>query len=138
MANYATEADVRLKFQLENTDAVSTALITSSIDAAHDQLLRHLRDEFATASPEADVIRGEVLLAGAHVLRSMASKEASEQQQVSIGGQQVSTNGRFGLLSTAATMAEEKAWDVLAPYVNAHAARDVASATDTVAVLGEV
>lgn len=135
MAAFATEADVRLKFQLENTATVPSALVVESIDAAHADVLRVLRDN--PPSPEAEVIRGEVLLAGAYVLRSLASREAAEQKQVTVGGQQVSTNGRFDLLLTAARVAEEKAWSVLEPYVVPRPTQACLAASDTTPVLGE-
>ena len=95
MANFATETEVRDKFQLTDTILAPTALITTSIDDAHEEVLRFLDPAYDVPSPEAALVSGEVLLAGAHALRSLASKDAAEQKHVSVGGSRVDSGNRF-------------------------------------------
>jgi len=137
MANFSTEADVRLRFQLNDTAAVSSALVNASIDDAHTELLRFLDPVFDVPVPEDAVVMGETLLAGAYVFRSLASKEAYDEKQVSIGGQRIEAGKRFSALMAIGSLAEETAWYILEPYVEARPCVSLADVTDTVAVLGE-
>jgi len=137
MANFATEADVRLKFQLNDTTLAPPALLAGSIGDAHGELLRRLAPEFDTTPPEDAVVLGETLLAGAHVLRSLASKDAFEQKDIVVGGQRIEAGKRFSSLMTMASLATDEAWRILAPYLVDQPARPPVGVTDTVAVLGE-
>lgn len=137
MANFATEAGVRLKFQLNDTTFAPSELVTASIDAAHLELVRRLNPEYDTTPAEDGVVLGETLLSGSHLLRSLASKDASEQKHVVIGGQRIEAGKRFSSLMAMALLAEEQAWRVIEPYLLDRPPRSPLDATDTVAVLGE-
>ena len=137
MANFATETEVRDKFQLTDTTLAPSALITGSIDDAHEEILRVLDPAYDTGSPEAALVSGEVLLAGTHALRSLASKDAAEQKHVSVGGSRVAAGNRFDVLMAMAVSAEERAWQTLEPFLLERASRQVADVTETTSVLGK-
>jgi hypothetical protein len=137
MAAFATEADVRLKFQLNDTTLAPSALIQASIEDAHTELLRFLDPVFLTSTPEEALVIGETLLAGAHLFRSLASKEAFDQKQVSIGSQQIDGGKRFGALMAMASLTEKNAWYVLEPYLADMPSPSPVAATDSVPVIGE-
>ena len=137
MASFATEDDVRMKFQLGDTTLVPSALVTASIDDAHAELLRALDPAHISDSPEDALVMGEVMLAGAHLLRSLASKDAFDQKQLVIGNQRIDAGKRFGALMTMASLAEQNAWYLVEVYLVDRPSQAPLSATDTVAVLGE-
>jgi len=137
MSSFATEDDVRLKFQLSDTVLVPSAFVSASIDDAHAELLRVLDPSHVSESPDASLVMGEVMLAGAHLLRSLASRDAFEQKQVVIGNQRIDAGKRFGALTAMASLAEQNAWYLLEAYLVDRPARPPLSATDTTAVLGE-
>jgi hypothetical protein len=82
-------------------------------------------------------VQGETLLAGAAVLRGLASKDAAEYVQITLGGQRIDTGQRFATLITLAERTEEQAWETLSPYLAVPAGRNVADVTDSTPVLGE-
>jgi len=137
MANFTTESEVRLKFQLSDTTLVPSSLITQSIDDAHAELLRYLDPAHDTESPEDGLVLGETLLAGAHLYRSIGSQEAFGQKRGTIGGQRIEEGARFASLMAVATLTWDQAWSLLEPYLTALPARTVAGVTTTTAVLGE-
>ena len=137
MANFTTEADVRLKFQLTDTTLTPAALVEQSIEDAHAEVLRYLNPEYASGPPDAALTLGETLLAGSHALRSLAAKDAFDQKRVSIGSQRIEEGARFASLLRTASEAEEQAWAILGPYLAAYPGRDVAAVTMSVNVLGE-
>lgn len=137
MATFTTEAAVRLKFQIEDAVLVSSELIVAGIDDAHVELLRFLRPEYDTGSPEDALVLGETLLAGARVLRSLASKQAFEQKAIKIGGQHLQEGSRFAALMAFAASTEAEAWRLLEPFLKDQPARAVGDATDSTSVLGE-
>ena len=137
MAVFATESDVRLKFQLNDTTLVPSALVTASIEDAHAELLRFLDPAFNTASPDAALVMGETLLAGAHLFRSLASKDAFDQKAVAVGTQRIEAGQRFGALMAMASLTEQNAWYILEPYVLARPSLAPAGVTETTPVLGE-
>ena len=136
-ANFATETEVREQFQLTDTTVTPTALIPASIHDAHEEILRLLDPVDDVPSPEAAIVSGAVLLAGAHVLRSLASKDAAEQKHVSVGGSRVEAGKRFDVLMTMAASAEERAWQTLEPFLLDRASRQVADVTETTSILGK-
>ena len=136
MANFSTEADVRLKLQLNDTALVPTDLVNTSIDDAHELILRRLDASVDTQNPEPGLVAGETMVAGAQLLLSLAVKSAFAQKDVSIGGQRIDDD-RFSSLMTASTSLELFAWQLLEPYMTPLASRTLADATETVAVLGE-
>lgn len=136
MANFTTEAQVREKFQLNDTTLVPTALIETSITDAHNQVLRFLDPVFDIGSPDAGLVLGETLLAGVHLLRSIAASAAFEQKALTIGGNRVGLNKRFETLSELATETETRAWAQLEPFVMDISVNEVAEVTDTTPITG--
>jgi hypothetical protein len=137
MANFTTEALVREKFQLNDTTLVPSALVTKSIDDAHTELLRYLDPNANTSPPDAALVIGETLLAGAHLFRALASKDAFEQRWATVGGQHLEPGSRFSALLATAAAAAEQSWQVLEPYLAARPGRSLAGVTDTYPLLGE-
>lgn len=137
MAIFTSESAVREKFQLTDTTLVTTALVTVSMDDAHELVLRSLDPVYDVPSPEAGLVLGETLLAGVHLLRSLAASEAFSQKKLTIGGQKSDVANRFDSLSDAADGAEAQAWHVLEPYVLATPADDAADITDTTPIIEE-
>ena len=137
MAAFTSESAVRDKFQLTDTTLVSSALVTGSINDAHEIVLRFLDPVFDVPSPDAEVVLGETLLSGAHLLRSLSSSEAFTQKRLTIGGQRIDVARRFEALNDAADSAEEQAWHVLEPFVLARPASKVADVTDTTPIVEE-
>lgn len=137
MAIFTTESAVREKFQMTDTTLVSTALVTTSINDAHEEVLRALDPVFDVPSPDAAVVLGETLLAGTHLLRSLSSSEAFEQKRITIGGQRIDASNRYAALTKAAEAAEKHAWHVLEPFLSAHASAGVAKVTETKPIVEE-
>jgi hypothetical protein len=137
MANFTSEATVRLRFQLNDTTMVPMTLVENAIDDAHTELLRWIDPQFDVPSPEDGLIMGETLLAGAQVYRALASGEAFGQKRMTIGGQRIEESGRFETMTELADLTEEQAWFILEPYVVDRPAQTVADASDTTPVLGE-
>lgn len=137
MANFTTEAEVREKFQLTDTTLVPSSLVTSSIDDAHTEVLRHLDPQYDTGSPEDALVLGETLLAGSHLMQSLASKEAFTQKHVTVGGSRLEPGKRFEALTSASSTARDQAWQALEPYLSERSSRQVAEVTETTPVLGE-
>lgn len=137
MANFATESDVRLKFQLEDTTLVPSALVTESIDHAHAVILGRLDPQYDVQPPDTDLALGETLLSGSRLLQSLASKEAFDQKDVTIGGQRIASGKRFATLMAMASTAEAEAWRMLAPFLVDCPARTVIEVNETTPVLGE-
>lgn len=137
MAAYTSEAAVRAKFDLSDTEQVGTALITASIDDAHALLERYL-DAGAVETPVQDgLILGETLLAGAEVFRTLASREAFGRKPVQLGSAKIAGDTRLQALRQIAEQAERQAWRVLGPYCLAQPPQRVAEASDSQPVLGE-
>ena len=137
MAKFATEEDVRQRFQLNDETQVPPALVEVCIAAAHDEILLRLDPLFSVEPPQSALAVGETLLAGAHVFRALAGKDAADQRQLTIGGQHLEAGRRFDALIETAALTEEKAWYVLEPFLKPRPAIAPADTTDTVPVLGE-
>jgi hypothetical protein len=137
MANFTTESAVRLKFQLNDTTLVPSELVEQSIADAHIEVLRHLDPVFGQEPPEDALAMGETLLAGAHVFRSLASRQASTQRRVTVGGQRIEEGERYTTLMALASFTEKQAWLILEPYLATFPSRTSGTATDSVPVLGE-
>ena len=137
MANFTTESEVREKFQLSDTTLVPASLVNASIDDAHTELLRYLDPAYDVPSPDNAVVMGETLLAGTHLYRSLASKEAFDQRRVTVGAQRIEDGERFRSLMTIASMAADQAWLLLEPYLLDNAPRTVLDANASTLVLGE-
>ena len=136
MANFTTESAVRLKFQVEDTVHVSSALIAGSIDGAHGEILGLLDAGVDTEQPGENLVLGETLLAGAHLLASLASRNSASRAPVTVGGQRIDGGKHFAPLMALASRAEREAWRTLAPYLSARPGAAPGGATDTLPVLG--
>lgn len=137
MADFTTADKVRMKFQLDDTTLVPDALIDASIDDAHFELLRFLDAEVDVDTPEEALIMGETLLAGVHLYRSLASKDAFKQKHSTVGSQRIEEGRRFASLMMVASTVEEQAWYILEPYLAEVPYRYVLSTTDSLPILGE-
>jgi len=137
MANFASESDVRLALQVNDAVMVPASLVAAGIAAAHEALLRRIDPTLEAGTPPTAVVRGEALLAGACLLRSLAAKDAVEQKHLAIGSQRIEAGARHLALTVMADTLEEEAWKTLAPYAADWAGRQPAAAIDSVAVLGE-
>jgi len=137
MSIFTSETDVREKFQLTDTTLVPSALVTRNIDDAHTVVLRMLDPVFDVPTPDNALVLGETLLAGAYVMRSLASGAAFTRKDITIGGQRVEPVRRFEALTERADEAEQEAWQVLEPFMAARPADAVACATDTQPVVEE-
>ncbi len=137
MAGFTTEALVREKFQLTDTTLVPVSLVNRNIDDAHLIFLRFLDPIFDLPSPAAPIVLGETLLAGAYLLRSIASGAAFARRKVTVGGQRVEPSGKTEALNTQADVAEEEAWRTMERYLVVIPTDKLAAATDTRPVLGE-
>ena len=137
MAGFCTESDVRLRFQLNDTVLVTAELIDACIDDAHGEIERFLDETVDVDPPDAALVTGETLLAGAYLYRALAAKDAYQQKQVTIGGQRLEAGERFRALMAVAALTEKQAWFLLEPYLTAQPARLVIDSTDSMPVLGE-
>jgi len=135
MATFATESDVRRKFQLEDTVLTPPALVEGSLNDAHTELLRYLAPEYL-AGGDAGLVLGETLLAGAHLYRSLAARDAFEQRAVTLGGQRLESGARYDALLGVAVLTEASAWRILEPYLAAQMGRPPLAATATLAPNG--
>jgi len=138
MPAFTTESLVRLKFQLTNTQDVPATLINDAIEEAHEPIAARLSPGVDGLTPPAALVIGETLLAGARTLRSLAAREAATQRNVVVGGQRVETSTRHAQLALCATLAEEQAWEMLAPFLAPPSNTTCIQATDTTPVLGSV
>ncbi len=134
---YTNEAAVREHFQAQDTALVPSTLVLAAIDDAHGRILPALDPEHDTNPPADTLALGETILAGAVLLRALASGDAVAQQHIAIGGQRVQEGDRFAALMAAAAHTEKRAWETLAPYLTAVPPRGILRVTDSVPVLGE-
>lgn len=136
MNPFATEDDVRLKFQLSES-AASSGLVADGLLQAHLCVEMRL-DPGIDTELEVDRLRdGEALLAGALVLRALAVGQAAERRSVSLAGQRMDTGARGPALCEAAASAEYRGWERLAPLLAALPAPLPALATDPMPLAGE-
>lgn len=137
MSAFTTESLVREQFHLLDTVLVSSDMIVMSIDNAHAELLRFLDTETVTDPPEAALVMGETILAGAYLYRTLAANDAFSQKRLALGDQRVEEGIRFQSLLAIAEISERQAWYLLEPYLLSQPTRDAVSITDTTPVLGE-
>lgn len=137
MAGFTTEARVREKFQLTDTTLVPASLVNRNVDDAHLILLRFLDPIYDLPTPPDSVVLGETLLAGAYLLRSVASGAAFARRKVTVGGQRVEPSGKSEALNAQADEAEAEAWRTMERYLVVIPADKLVAATDTSSVLGE-
>ncbi len=137
MPNFATESDVRLRFQLNDAALVPEDLVGASIDDAHGEIERFLDADVDVDPPEQGLVTGETLLAGAYLYRALAAKDAFQQRHVTIGGQRIEEGERFRALMAVAALTEKQAWFLLEPYLTSQPVRLVIDCTDTTPVLGD-
>ena len=115
MDPFTDETRVREAFFLTDSNLVDTAVVDAAIAAAHAELEPLLDPEVDTESPPELLVSGETQLAGAYVLRALATADAVRQKHVAIGGQRIEAGRRFGALRELAADAERCAWALVAP-----------------------
>ena len=137
MPAFTDEQRVRSRFILPEEASLPSELMAPLIADAHAVLLTELDPAFAEADPAPEVlVLGETLLAGARVLRALASHEALQQRAQRLGSQTLQPGGRAEALRETARLAESEAWLLLAPYLRPKAMRRPADASDSQPVLG--
>lgn len=137
MAAFTTESDVREKFQLTDTTLIVPTLVARNIDDAHLVVLRFLDPQFDTPTPDAALVLGETLLAGAYLLRSLATEAAFQRKKLAVGGQRLEVARRYEAMVENADAAESQAWHALEPFLQARPADRVAAATDSQPIVEE-
>ncbi len=130
MAVFSSEAMVREKFQAADA-AAGAGLVVQSLADAHEEILRALGDGVDTETPPAGLVLGETLLAGAHLLRSLASRTAITQRELRIAGNQAGPGKRFEELLALAAETESRGWQVLTPYLRSLPLSAPGTVTDT-------
>jgi len=139
MANYTDETTVRTKTQLTDTAKVSSTLVTQSIDDAHDEILKRIDPAFDVSPPDDNLKRGETLLAGAFLLRSLSSGEAFDIKDLRLKGQGLGETRKWKALGELADQFEKKAWEILGPFLLERTGGETfqSGVTDSMEVLGE-
>ncbi len=139
MANFTDETTVRTKTQLTDTAKVSSALVTQSISDAHEEILKRLDPVFDTDPADENLKRGETLLAGAFLLRSLSSGEAFNIKNLRFKGQGLGETQKWKALREMTEQFEEEAWEVLGPFLVERTGDESfqSGVTDSVEVLGE-
>jgi hypothetical protein len=139
MANFTDEARVRLKTQLTDTAKVPQELVTRSIDDAHAEILTRLDPVYDTEPPDENLVRGETLLAGAYLLRSLSSGAAFDIKGLRILDESISETGKHRALMTLAAGFERDAWEILSDFLLAQegGADFQAGVTESEEILGE-
>ncbi|MCK5557612.1 MAG: hypothetical protein KAJ01_04505 [Candidatus Hydrogenedentes bacterium] len=139
MANFTDEARVRLKTQLTDTAKIPQELVTRSIDDAHAEILKRLDPAYDVTPPDDNLVRGETLLAGAYLLRSLSPGAAFDIKGLRILDETVSETGKYKALMTLAERFDKDAWEVLSDFLLSQQGRaDFQSGvTETEEILGE-
>lgn len=137
MPPYASESDVRLRFQLTDEARTPSALIAACLDEAHDIVTRFL-GAVAPDAPPTPVVLAETLFAGAAVFRALEAASAQEHSRITIGDQTIDDASMRRRLAEVARTAVEWAWSLLEPYGPQTPARVPGDATATQPLLGEV
>jgi len=117
MANFTDETRVRLKTQLMDTATVSSELVTRSIDDAHAEILKRLDPAYDVTPPDENLVRGETLLAGAYLLRSLASGAAFHIRGLRILDETVSETGKHKALMALGDRFEKEGWEILGEFL---------------------
>ena len=138
MAEFASEAGVRLQAQVEDVGIASAELVAACIAEAHERVLAELGSAVDLESPPPAVVQGETLLAAAVLLRALASRDAVDQVEVQIGGQRVDSGQKFAALMSIARRFEKEAANLLAPYGAMPGAASPGDVSATTPVLGTV
>jgi ATP-dependent protease HslVU (ClpYQ) peptidase subunit len=113
---FTTEADVRNHLGGIGTDVVSSDAIDQAIDEAHEDLSRDLKEEYA-GSTDAVLAQAEMELATAYLLRSLASREALEENEIDSPMLRVGSGKKFAHLTARAEYEECIARGRLAPFL---------------------
>ncbi len=138
MPIFTNEANVREKFQLTDTTLIPSALVTRNVDDAHTILLRFLDPAHDVPTPDDALVLGETLLAGAYLMRSLASAAAFSRKDIAIGGQRIQPARRVEALTELADEAEQEAWQTLEPFLALRPADKLAAATDSQPIVEEI
>ncbi len=134
MAAFATVDAVRLRCGVDEATAAEE-LVTASLDDAHARVLARLTPEAAVEPVAEMVVTGESLLAGALLLRTLASRATAERRLVKVGGQSVERGKQGTELMALADRFELEAWELLAPHLAPAPAHPVVQSTASTPVL---
>lgn len=104
--SFANEYGVRLRFQLNDAELISSELVLACIEDAHAEVLRTTKPDL---EPDAGLTMGEILLAGAYLYRALSARDALRST--------IESSERCRLLASVASMAEAQAWYILEPYI---------------------
>jgi hypothetical protein len=137
MAEFTDETNVRLKTQLNDTARVPAALVAANVTDAHSAVLRKLDPVYDVDPADDDLVRGETLLAGAYLLRSVASGAAFSARDLRLGDRYIEEGGRHAAMLRMADRFETEAWEVLGPFLLPATDWFQADATPTTEILGE-
>ena len=136
MAELATEADVRLLTQVEDTTIASAELIAACIAEAHERVRAALDDLVDLETPPAALVQAESRLAAGILLRALAARDAVEQMELQLGGQRVDAGQRFASLMSIARRFDKEAATLLAPFIPQRAPESPALPSDSTPILG--
>lgn len=137
MSEFTNETNVRIKTQLEDTTRVPATLVEASVTDAHNAILRKLDPVYDTEPAADDIVRGETLLAGAYLLKSVASGAAFSARDLRLGDRYIEEGERHDAMLKMADRFEEEAWNVLEPFTVPATDGFHADATSTAEILGE-
>ncbi len=129
MNYFAEEAAVRA--QLHLADTVSAEQIDAALAEAHAVILDWLAPEVELGDPPESIARGEALLAGAMLFRSMAAAETLRQRRLSVGGARIEESRRLESLERGAETLENRALEALGPYLRQPRPRTMLQVTST-------
>lgn len=136
MSAFASEAGVRLQVQVEDVGVASSELVAACIGEAHERVLAELRGDVDVESPVPALVQSETLISAAILLRALATRDATQQVELQIGGQRIDGGQKFASLMSMARRFEKEGAALLAPFVVRPSVARPGDVTATTAVLG--
>ena len=128
---FTTESEVRLLFQLNDTEQVPSALLEACIELAHAEVMRVLDAAQDVQPPKRAVASAETFRAAAYLFQALAAQDAATQRTLVIGGQRVEPGRRFEVLNIFAQLAGNLSDRLLEPYAKPGVSRMLAGYTDS-------
>lgn len=134
MPDYTDADRVRTHFQFHQTGDDADGLVSEAIAAAEAVLSPQLSAALPPPPGPDDLQFAATLLAGAILLRSLATAEAHEGALLTLGGQRLDSTRRFGQLMARAADAEASAWRLAAPNLAPSPVRKIVAALPTMPI----
>lgn len=134
---FTNEQTVRDVFGLADTESYPSAQIIGAIDMAAIAITRRLAPDAPVSPPDAALVLGETILAGAVLYRGFAGGEARLMQSISLGGNSRNEGRRFDALLRMVGLLEDYAWQLLSPFVAATPDQATILATESQPILGK-